>query len=263
MYKFLISIFFIFLIISNPSYANNNSFISISPTITEIIYSIDTQDQLKGVTTQCNFPEEAKQKPIIGDYYYINEQMLLDIKPNYILADDLSAFIAKKYKKYNIEPICLKFTNINSIYENILFLGKLTNKEENSINVVTDIKNKVKKAKSLNKHPNKKVLYIISTKPFRTIGKNSFITNIITESGNISITSELNTSYPIISLEYAINKNPDIIILDYHCNKNENISKLFPNSRIIKMTKQQSDIIDRPSPRFYKSIEFFAQLGEN
>ena len=263
MYKLLISILFIFFIVSIPSYANNNSFISISPTITEIIYSLNAQEQLKGVTTQCNFPPETKQKPIIGDYYYINEQMLLDIRPKYILADDLSAFMAKKYKKYNIEPICLNFTDITSIYDNILFLGKLTNKEENSINIVTLLKNKVKEAKNINKHPNKKILYIISTKPFRTIGKNSFVTNLINESGNISITSELNTSYPIISMEYAINKAPDIIVIDYHCNRDENISKLFPNTKIIKMTKQQSDIIDRPSPRFYKSIEFFAQLGES
>ena len=48
---------------------------------------------LKAVSSQCSYPERVREKPIIGDYYYINSEMLLKIKPDYILAPDSSEFI--------------------------------------------------------------------------------------------------------------------------------------------------------------------------
>jgi iron complex transport system substrate-binding protein len=41
--------------------------ISLAPDVTETIYLLGTQDRLIGVTTQCTWPEAARQKPKVGD----------------------------------------------------------------------------------------------------------------------------------------------------------------------------------------------------
>ena len=259
MYKLLIKLLIIFITIC-PANAKEVSFVSTAPSLTEIMYAIGAQDNLKAVSTQCSYPEEARNKPIIGDTYFINEEMLLKIKPDYFLATDSAEFMINKYKRFGIKPMALKYPNIEAIYDNILKLGKLTGKEKNAETVVKDIKEKIEMAKLSNKSP-KKILYVISMEPFITIGGKSFITDVIEKSGNHSITKDLDTFYPSISLEYAINQKPDIIVLDYHCFNKRNISKFFPNSKIITMTKRDSDIIDRPANRIYKSIEFFANIA--
>ena len=259
MYKLLINILII-LFTASSVFANEAKFVSTSPSLTEIMYAIGAEDNLKAVSTQCSYPQEAKSKPVIGDTYFINEDMLLKIKPDYFLATDSAEFMINKYKKFGITPLALKYPNIEAIYDNILLLGKLTDKEENAVRVVNETKNKVEEAKKLNKSP-KKILYVISMQPFMTIGGKSFITDIIEKSGNHSVTKDLDTFYPAISLEYAINQKPDIIVLDYYCFSEGKLEKLFPNTKIVTMTKNDSDIIDRPANRIYKSVEFFVKLS--
>lgn len=263
MYKLLINIILLcFIFVFSPAIAKEPSFVSTAPALTEIMYALGAQDMLKAVSAECSFPPEAKNKPIIGDYYLINEQMLLTIKPDYFLARDTSEMVINKYRRFGVKPLCLKFSDINSVYENIFLLGKLTNREEQASIVVEDIKNKITKAKEKNKNPNKKILYVLSTEPFITIGGKSFITSIINASGNYSVTQKIDTSYPAISIEYAIQENPDIVILDYYCSDIEKTAKFFPNAKIIKMTEAESDIIERPSTRIYQGVEFFATLSE-
>ncbi len=259
MYKLWIKVF-VFILFFLPVQAKELTFVSTSPSLTEIMYAIGAQDNLKAVSTQCSFPEEAKNKPVIGDTYFINEEMLLKIKPDYFLATDSAEFMINKYKRFGIKPLALKYPNIDAIYENILLLGKLTGKEKNAQMVVTEIKSKVEAARESNKSP-KKILYVVSMQPFMTIGGKSFITDIIEKSGNHSVTANLDTFYPAVSLEYAINQKPDIIVLDYYCFSDGKIEKLFPNSKIVTMTKSDSDIIDRPANRIYKSVEFFANIA--
>ena len=93
------------------------------------------------------------------------------------------------------------------------------------------------------------------------IKKKSFITSVIEASGNHSVTGNLDTFYPVISLEYVINQKPDIVLVDCNCSDDLYIKKIFPDAKIVKMTKEQADIINRPSVRVHKSVEFFAQLG--
>lgn len=260
MFKWLISILIICIGFCSSAFAKEPSFVSTAPYLTELMYALDAQDMLKAVSTQCSFPEDAKNKPVIGDTYFIDEELLIKIKPDYFLAPDSAEFMLNKYKRFGIQPLCYKYPNIEAIYDNILNLGKLTHREEKAKEIVNDLKEKIEAARLSNKHP-KKILYVVSMQPFMTIGGKSFLTDIIEKSGNHSVTKELNTYYPAISLEYAINKKPDIIVLDYYCFSEGKIEKLFPNAKIIKMTKADSDIIDRPANRIYKSVEFFANLS--
>ncbi len=260
MFKLLISILIIVLGCFNSVFAKDPSFVSTSPSLTELMYALDAQNMLKAVSTQCSYPADAKNKPVIGDTYFIDEEMLLKIKPDYFLATDSAEFMINKYRRFGIKPLAYKYPNIDAIYDIIFDLGRLTHREEKAAQIVKDLKEKIEAARLSNTHP-KKILYVVSMQPFMTIGGKSFLTDIIEKSGNHSITKELDTFYPSISLEYAMNKKPDIIVLDYYCFSEGKIEKLFPNAKIITMTKADSDIIDRPANRIYKSVEFFARIA--
>ena len=105
----------------------------------------------------------------------------------------------------------------------------------------------------------KKVLYLVQTGPMITVGKKSFITDIIEKSGNYSVTAGLNSFYPVILEEYAIKLKPDVVVLGAYTDENE-ARRYFPKTKIVKMTTDENDIINRPGPRVYKSVEFFSRI---
>lgn len=261
MYKFLTKLILIICIFlsSCNAYAklvNAPTFVSLTPVTTEIMYAIGAQNSLIGISTRCNYPAETKNKEKVGDNFFLNKEKIIRLNPDYILAIDSSQPILNDFSKTGIKPIFFKFNNIESIYKNILEIGKLTNKEKNAHLLVKNINAKINLYKA--PHP-KKILYLIQPEPMITIGNKSFITSVIKKSGHICVTDQLKSDYPIISKEYAIKTKPDIIIVTFKTDITP-IKKLFPDSKIIFLTKTQRDILNRPGPRVYEGVRFFSEL---
>lgn len=261
MYKFLIKLILticIFLSSCNvyAKAVTSPTFVSLTPVTTEIMYAIGAQNSLIGISTRCNYPAETKNKEKVGDNFFLNKEKIIRLNPDYILAIDSSQPILNDFNKTNIKSIFFKFRSINDVYKNILAIGKLTNKEKNARLLIRNIDAKINLYKS--PHP-KKILYLIQPDPMITVGNKSFITSVIKKSGQICVTDKLQSDYPIISREYAIKTKPDIIIVTFKTDVTP-IKKLFPNSKIIFLTKVQRDILNRPGPRVYEGVKFFAQL---
>lgn len=256
---FKISLSGIILFSGLSAYAESARFVSISPAMTEIMFSIGAGDILFGVSDYCKYPKEAENKEKIGSGYFINEEKILKLRPRYILALDSSSFMLNKFKRFNIQPVCFKYPDIESVFENILTIGKMTGKEDGAKNVVNFARAKISLAKEQNKNPGRKILYLTQARPMITAGSKSFINDIIEKSGNISATKSLKSNYPVILEEFAISLEPDVVVLSFYCNENE-VRKFFPKTKIVKMTMEENDIINRPGPRIYKAVEFFAKL---
>jgi iron complex transport system substrate-binding protein len=93
-----------------------------------------------------------------------------------------------------------------------------------------------------------------------TIGKDSFITEIIDRAGGTSVTKDVATAYPKISKETALTLNPEAIILS-DSPDNQEPNDVFKNSPAVKnkkIFKINSDIISRPSPRIVDALEQLA-----
>ncbi len=90
--------------------------VSLLPSATEIVYFLGLEDQLEGVTFECDYPPEARTKPVVSNtslpldeelsageidalvtekmrrgepLYTLDEQLIRSIKPDLILAQDL------------------------------------------------------------------------------------------------------------------------------------------------------------------------------
>lgn len=251
--KFLISLL---LIVTTCNNTEAKTFVSLSPALTEIMYAIGAESDLIGVSTECNYPAQAKQKKQLGNSYYINKEALLQLHPDYVLLADGAGSAAQKFDKTGIKPIVFKMQSVNSIYDTILALGKLTGKTENAKAVVDTLKSDVTKSKA--QQP-KKILYLIQLNPLITIGNKSFISDIIKTSGQKSATEDLNAFYPAVSAEYLLQLNPDIIIVSIKSD-DTTLKKLFPDKKIIYLTKEQNDLINRPATRINKAVKFFSEL---
>ena len=169
---------------------------------------------------------------------------------------DSSEFALSKLKHIGLIPICFKYPNVESIHQNIIKIGELTRKKSEAEYLVKVSKQKIESIKTTQP---KKVLYLVQTTPMITVGEKSFISDIINKSGNISVTKDINSYYPVITEEFAIKSKPDVIVVS-NFTDNTRVKKLFPKTKIIVMTELQNDIINRPGPRIYKSVEFFAGL---
>ena len=253
-YRLIIS--FLIFLSGTCSFSHENTFVSLSPALTEMMYAIGAEDNLIGISTICKSPEGSPEKPKVGNSYFINKEEIVKLRPDYILAADGTKTHLQNFDKIGIKPLYMEMHTIDAIYKAILTLGNMTGKTENALKLKNEVEKSISQAKT--KNP-KRILYLIQLNPFVTIGNKCFLSDEIRHSGQISVTDELNAFYPAVSEEYLLKTNPDIIVVSMKSDEKK-LRKLFPNKKIIFLSPEMNDIINRPGPRADKAVRYFSEL---
>jgi iron complex transport system substrate-binding protein len=100
----------------------------------------------------------------------------------------------------------------------------------------------------------------ISKEPLFTVGKDSFLTELIRMAGGVSVTAEIGTAYPRLSKEAALALEPEVIILS-DSQDNHEPSDVFKNSPAVRqgrIYRINADIISRAGPRLIEALEAVA-----
>ena len=252
----IICLFFGVFFFCSYAYAEKTTYVSLTPSITEIVYALGAQDNLVGVSTECNYPKEASLKTKIGNTFFVDREKIIRLKPDYVFSMESTQYLLASFKYSQIKPIFFKFDTIDDVYKNIEYIARLSNKTQRSEKLISGIKKQISESKT---NSPKKILYLVQVNPMISIGKKSFITDVIQKSGQLSVTSNLNAYYPTISEEFAVKSSPDIVVVNFF-DDTRRLGQLVPHSEIIILSDEERDIINRPGPRVYKSVQYFSKL---
>lgn len=124
------------------------TYVSLSPVLSEIIYALGGEDNLLGVSSVCNYPNEIKEKEIIGDTYFLNMEKMVKIKPNYIFSMNSNKPLLGQVSQLGIKAIYFDFNNLDDIYKNIEKIAKVIDKNKEGYEVINNLKNKIENSKT-------------------------------------------------------------------------------------------------------------------
>lgn len=236
--------------------------VSLAPNLTEIVFAVGAGDKLVGVTTFCNYPEETKNIQKVGDTLKPNIENIIALKPQIVLvstASQLETF-SQTLEKQGISVFVTNPSNLDGIYKSIETVGEIFGTKDKAVEVVNSLKKRVAAIEENAQKDNKPKVFVQIDKSLYTIGKDSFITDLIQKAGGISATADLETAYPKLSKEAALALNPDVIILSESADNNEP-NEVFKNSNAVKngkVFKINADILSRPAPRIVDALEQIA-----
>ncbi len=236
--------------------------VSLSPAVTEIIFAIGAGDHLVGNTIYCNYPEEAKRIRKVGDLISPKLELIKSLNPDIVFITlPMQKHIKDQLEALNIRVIDVSPESIEGIYESILKVGKLLDKESRAESLVQSLRAEVE---SLSETRGKWIprCYIeLSSGPLYTAGGKSFINELLEIAGGRNIFADVEKSYFVVSPERIIKRNPDVIILLYpEADPNEVRTRVgFENITAVKngwiISDLDQDILTRPGPRFVLGIK--------
>jgi iron complex transport system substrate-binding protein len=238
--------------------------ISLAPNLTETVFAIDAGDKIVGVTTYCNFPEQAKSIQKIGDTMKPNIENIIALKPQVVLvstASQIEAF-TKTLEQQQIAVFVTNPNSLESIYKTIKQLGEIFGKDEKAKTLVESLQKRVAEVEAKTKQAKKLKTFVqIDKNSIFTIGKTSYLTDLISRAGGTSATAEIENPYPNLSKETALALQPEVIILS-ESEDNKEPNDAFANSPAVKngkVFKINADILSRPSPRIVDALEQIAK----
>jgi len=238
--------------------------VSTAPSVTEMIFAVGGGDRLVGVTTFCNYPEEAKEIAKIGDTMNPNMESIVALKPDIVFvstASQIEAF-SKTLERNGIAVYVSSPATLTEVLSGLESLGDLFGTEETIGKLLPDLRRRVD-AVSLKVQDEKKpgVFVQISREPLFTIGADSFLTHVIFKAAGDSVTAGVPTAFPKINPEAAMAYSPEVIILS-DSEDNQEPNDAFKNSPAVKngrVYKINADIISRPGPRLVDALEQIAK----
>lgn len=135
--------------------------VSLAPSNTEILYALGAADKLAACTRYCDFPEEAKKKPRIGGWLDINEELVKKYSPDLLLTSTfVQSKITQKYKKSKMNIVALMPTTLNGVFDSILKIGRLVDKEDKAVKLTKTMKEKFNEIKAKPNSKNRPRVYI-------------------------------------------------------------------------------------------------------
>jgi len=244
--------------------------ISASPANTEILYALDLAERIVGVTSWCDYPPEVKRKERIGDLVPLNQEKILSLRPDLIIASDINGRQSvENLENLGLTVVAVNPTNIDHSLQAIALLGKITGKERKAWKLVTalqDCINRLEKRKQANltaggKEKRLKVLVIVGGRligePIWTAGPGTFLHDAITLTGGTNIAEDIGMRWGQMSLERVLKYNPDLILTEIDSNKFFQ-DKIW--AEVAAVRKEQVYPIDinlfsRPGPRLVNALE--------
>ena len=240
--------------------------ISLAPSNTEILFALGLGDKVMGVTMYCDYPPEAHDKEKVGDYYGPDIEKIIALQPDLILATDFHRFdLIPALEEQGFAVFAVAPQTLEDVLESIQKIGQITDKEAEASELVNGMTSKIEEigeqTQELDEEP--RVFYMTWHDPMWTIGRNTWIDDLINIAGGANIFSQYFESGAMIELEWVVFLNPEIIITsewsyDWALNATELASTNA--SQTARIYTFDDDLAQRPGPRLVGGLEWLAYL---
>lgn len=250
---------------------NPQRIVAFAPSITEIIFALEQQQRLKGVTIYSNYPEAAKSLPRVGSYVRLDLERIVALSPDLCIAtkDGNPKALIERLESMNIPVFVVDPRNLESVMQTICDLGTILHATDRANALVGNMQLRVQRIKSLIAESNDKprVFFQIGITPIVSVGTDTFIHELIVYAGGINL-AEGKASYPRFSREQVLGLKPDVFIISSMA-RGVAFDKIreewyrwphLPAVRNNRIFLVDSDLFNRPTPRLVDSLETLARL---
>jgi len=244
--------------------------VSLTPSNTEILFALGLGEKVVGVTSYCDYPEEAKDKPKIGDLKG-NVEAIVASEPDLVLAKGiLNDDAVEKLRKLDIPVLCLDPESIEGVYRAIELIAKATGTNEKGEEIIGEMKEKIdsveKKVAKIPQEERLRVFIEVGSDPLYTAGKETFVDELVVLAGGINIADDIK-GYQMYSSEAVVKNNPDVILSadSYYVDIKQEIKKRAGWEEIKAVQEGKvideldTNLLNRPGPRSALAVELIAK----
>jgi iron complex transport system substrate-binding protein len=220
--------------------------VSLLPSATEIVYALGIGDRLVGVTHECDYPDEARSKPILtasslshsgrpGDIdrhvrravhegsslYTLDAELLESLAPDLILTQELCevcavsyGIVARAVRSLRSDPrlVSLEPSSLDDMYATIATVGELTGTGGRATEVIAELRARVDRLRaSIGPGARPRVLVLEWTDPPMSAGH--WTPELVDIAGGTPVLGNAGANSTTLSWEAIALADPDLIIV--------------------------------------------------
>ena len=201
---------------AKQTYKEPSRIVSLSPSITEMLFAVGLGPRVVGDTTSCDYPPAAKALPKIGGVV-TNYERVIALHPDLVVADSVANGAAViQLKRFPVKVLAVSALDYFGTERALETLGEATGSLDRAKLVIRKMEAQRLRAAAIaakDRGPAPRVLIVIGADPLWTAGMQTYIGDLITRAGGVNVAASIGT-YAQYSREAVLAAQPDVILVD-------------------------------------------------
>ncbi len=242
--------------------------VSLIPATTELLFAIGAGGDVVGRSTWCDYPAAAARVPNLGDGINPNVEAILAARPDLVVLYNSAqhATVSARLRGLGIPTLRINTDRLADVDRIGRLLGRLTGRSR-SADSLTAAFDTALAAATVSPHEGRRptVLLLVWEQPPMTIGRGSFLNELVERAGAANLFADVKASAGPVSIEAVAARDPDFIFTttdgpsSFARRPEWQAVRAVREHRFLRVTGSE---FNRPGPRSPEAIrELAARLG--
>lgn len=189
--------------------------VSLTPSLTEIVFALGLGDRLVGVSRHCDHPPEAAAIDKVGTFVAPAVERIVAKRPDIVLAEPNvgNRQPVESLQRLGLDVLVVPVGSIAVTRESILMvarrLGVAARGRELAARIDREIAATVARLAQV---PPRRILLVVSRQPLIVAGTGTLQDELITLARGVNIGAEGGSGWPHLSLERVVAAAPEVIV---------------------------------------------------
>jgi iron complex transport system substrate-binding protein len=238
--------------------------VSLIPAATELLFAIGAGSSVVGRTQYCDYPPAAQAVANLGDGIKPSIEAVLAQRPDLVVLynSGQNAAVAGRLGELGIPHLRINTDALSDVPRISRLLGLLTGHSREADSVIAVFDTALAHATVTPSARRPKVLLLVWEQPPMTIGRGSFLSELIERAGGENLFADVTTSSGVVSIEAVASRNPDLILtttegpVAFATRPEWQVVPAVKRRRFLRVSGSE---FNRPSPRAPSAIRELAQ----
>ena len=192
--------------------------LSLTPSVTEILFALGLGDNIVGRSNYCNFPPQAKKIPAVGDTINLNLERIVSLKPTVAFVVTKRADVVRTLEGLGIRTVALESDTMVELMLTIETIGLETGRTGPAGNLKEDILGRLDKVRRRVRGLGRpKVLFAfpmaVGSTNMMVAGRGTFVDELLDVAGAENAFPDT-ADWPTITPQRVIQLAPEIVIVN-------------------------------------------------
>lgn len=251
---------------TSPSSTTARRIVSIAPNTTEMLFALGLGERVVGVSSLCDFPEQARSLPKVGALGSLSLEAILALRPDVVVgAPGIAPSMVERLRARSIRVEIASIESIESVRGLARTLSALCDEPNAYARWSSEFESSLRRSERIFDAPSQpRVLAVIDSRPIVCAGPGSYIDELLRHAhARNALTS--GPAWPQLSIETVLQSDPDVVLDLCGPLAQEPLSAAWSahttlravrNRRVIAVSES---LVTRPGPRAPEAIARIAQ----
>jgi iron complex transport system substrate-binding protein len=194
--------------------------VSLAPSVTEVLVSLDLTDRVVGITRYCQWPDGRPIPKRVGGYLDINTEGIVALEPDLVIVIQDHTMTRERLERLGLATLQVDQGSISGVLESFVAVAAACGVAERGAAAADDLRRRLARVETAVRHERRPTtLFVVGrgagTGRIETVwvaGPATFYNDVLDIAGGINAVDSSSVLYPELSAEGLLHVNPEVIL---------------------------------------------------